>query len=151
MSRYTYIDDFEAWRKSFYFHIDIRIRFSETDMFGHMNNVSSFIYFEEARISFMEKVGLFSLDGKQSTVPIVADLQCDYQKQVFFGETLRLYVKAAEVGNSSVDIHYLAVNEKEEVCFTGRGKLVNIDPTTGKSVALTEEQKAKLLDQNLVK
>ncbi len=44
MSRYTYIDDFEAWRKSFYFHIDIRIRFSETDMFGHMNNVSSFIY-----------------------------------------------------------------------------------------------------------
>lgn len=151
MSRYTYIDDFDVWRKSFHFHIEVRIRFSETDMFGHMNNVSPFIYYEEARIRFMEAVGLFSLNGERKTVPIVADLQCDYQQQVYFGETVQLYVKAADVGNSSIDIHYMALNERKEVCFTGRGRLVNINPNTGKSVALTEEQKTKLLSESLVK
>src|SRR5699024_12819649 len=74
--KYSYIEDMKEWRSEFQFYIPVKIRFSETDMFGHMNNVSPFIYFEEARIDFMKHVGIFNLSTDPASVPIVADLQC---------------------------------------------------------------------------
>ncbi|HLR53792.1 MAG TPA: thioesterase family protein [Pseudogracilibacillus sp.] len=147
-TKFSYIEDMKVWRQEFQFYIPIKIRFSETDMFGHMNNVSPFIYFEEARIDFMKHVGIFNLSTEPESVPIVADLQCDYQKQVYFDEHLKLYVKVDNVGNSSMDIHYMALNQQEDICFTGRGKIVNINPTTGKPIPLTEEVKEKVLMKN---
>lgn len=147
-AKFSYIEDMTTWRQEFQFYIPIKIRFSETDMFGHMNNVSPFIYFEEARIDFMKHVGIFNLTAEPDSVPIVADLQCDYQKQVYFDEQLKLYVKVDNVGNSSMDIHYMALNHQEDICFTGRGKIVNINPSTGKPMPLTEEIKEKVLMKN---
>src|SRR5699024_1356941 len=82
---------------------------------------------------FMKHVGIFNLSTEPESVPIVADLQCDYQKQVYFDEHLKLYVKVDNVGNSSMDIHYMALNQQEDICFTGRGKIVNINATTVKA------------------
>lgn len=148
MSRYAYIENFETWQDGFSFFININIRFSETDMFGHMNNVSAFVYFEEARIEFLKHVGLFDINKPSNEVPIVADLQCDYQQQVFFGEQIKLYVKANRVGNSSVDLHYMAINQKEQVCFTGRGNMVKINIKTNKAVPFKDEEKRKLKGEN---
>lgn len=144
MSKYAYIEDMATWRDEFSFSIDVHIRFSETDMFGHMNNVSVFTYFEEARIEFMKHIDLFKIKGNHDEVPIVADLQCDYHAQVFFDETIQLYVKAAELGRSSIDLHYMAVKKDGTICFTGRGKLVKVNVSTGKSTPLTETEKSKL-------
>lgn len=146
LKQISYIENMEAWRKGFSFSIPITIRFSETDMLGHMNNVSPFIYFEEARIEFLKSIGLF--DSKQA-VPIVADLQCDYHKQVFFGEKLNLYVKIDHLGNTSLDIHYMALNEKKKIALTGRGRMVMIHPETGKPIPITNEKKQVVLRNQL--
>src|SRR5690625_864530 len=103
MQHIAYIEDFETWKEEFSFSVDIDIRFSETDMFGHVSNVSPFIYFEEALIEFMNSKGLFNKLDNPSSVPVVADLQCDYHKQIFFGETIKLFVKTTSVGKSSMD------------------------------------------------
>ncbi|WP_044340480.1 MULTISPECIES: acyl-CoA thioesterase [Rossellomorea] len=146
MKHFTYIEDIETWQKEFSFSIHINVRFSETDMFGHMNNTIPFTYFEEARIEFFKHKGFMQnwVKPDHETIPVVADLQCDFLKQVFFDEQLKVCVKANSVGNSSVDLHYMGLNEKEEVCFTGRGTMVQISKLTGKGVPWTEEMKAKL-------
>lgn len=145
MKNIAYIEDFEQWKNDFSFSIPIRIRFSETDMFGHVNNVSPFIYFEEARIEFLKSVGLFDDNANSEGIPIVADLQCDYLRQVYFQDSLQIYVKAAHVGNTSFDIHYMGVNQNEEVCLTGRGRIVYINTSTGRPLPLSESIKQKLL------
>ena len=114
-------------------------------MFGHVNNVSPFIYFEEARIEYLKSVGLFDDSTHTEGIPIVADLQCDYLKQLFFQDSLKLYVKAAQIGNTSFDVHYMGVNQHEEVCLTGRGRIVYINPTSGKPLKLSEDLKQKLI------
>ncbi|MCP8617047.1 acyl-CoA thioesterase [Salirhabdus salicampi] len=145
MSQINYIENFEKWEQGFSFYIPINIRFSETDMFGHVNNVSPFIYFEEARIAFFQEVGLFqNLTNSPSTVPVVADLQCDYLRQMHFGETFKLYVKVQHLGNSSIDLHYLCVNGENEPTLTGRGRIVQINKETGRATSFTEKQR-KLL------
>lgn len=65
-------------------------------------------------------------------------------KQVFFGDELSIYVKASNVGNSSVDIHYMAINQRSELCLTGRGTVVQINPKTGRSVPFDDHQRAQL-------
>lgn len=143
----NYIDNFQEWEKAFSFYSEVRVRFSETDMYGHMNNTISFTYFEQARIDYFRHLGILmpSAGDDVQSIPIVADLQCDYVKQVFFDDVLRIYTKIAQVGNSSMDIHYLAKNQKDEICFTGRGTIVQMDPRTGKSVPISEEEKTKLI------
>jgi len=147
-SKITYINNIEEWQSEFKFSIPIKIRFSETDMFGHMNNVSPFIYFEEGRIEFLKYVGVFdNLASRQNDViPIVADLQCDYHKQMYFNDEINLFIKVNEVGNSSFDIHYMVLDKDDEIALTGRGSLVSISPTKGKPVPLSEEMKQKLLE-----
>jgi len=112
-------------------------------MYGHLNNTVPFIYFEHARIEFLKEIRLMNnwLDPKGENFPVVADLQCDFLKQVFFDEKLKIFVKAATVGNSSVDIHYMAKNSKDDIVFTGRGTMVQIGRQTGKGVAWSEEEK----------
>ncbi|WP_052345808.1 thioesterase family protein [Paucisalibacillus sp. EB02] len=144
MRKISYIQDLTTWREEFSFFIPIRIRFSETDMFGHVNNVSPFIYFEEARIEYLKSVGVFGDDANTEGIPIVADLQCDYLRQLFFQDSLRIYVKADQVGNTSFDIHYMGVNQEDEICLTGRGRIVYINSVTGKSLPLGENIKEKL-------
>lgn len=144
----NYIDNFQEWEKGFSFFSEVRVRFSETDMYGHMNNTISFTYFEQARIDYFRHLGILMPPvGEENvkSIPIVADLQCDYVKQVFFDDVLRIYTKIAQVGNSSMDIHYLAKNQKDEICFTGRGTIVQMDPRTGKSVLISEEEKTKFI------
>ncbi|WP_077621318.1 acyl-CoA thioesterase [Sediminibacillus massiliensis] len=145
MKTVSYIEDLEQWKQAFNFSIPIKIRFSETDMFGHVNNVSAFIYFEEARIEFLKSKGLFTLSSSPaSTFPIVADLQCDYHKQIYLHDQLDLYVKADYIGNTSFDIHYMGVEKERGVLLTGRGRMVQVDTKTGKKVPLSKEMKEKL-------
>jgi acyl-CoA thioester hydrolase len=148
MKNISYIENFDEWRKGFSFYHPITVRFSETDMFGHLNNTVPFTYFEEARIEFLKQKAFMQDWIKETThaIPVVADLQCDYIKQVFFGETLNIFVKANKVGTSSVDIHYMAVNEQNEICFVGRGAMVQISTETGKGIPWTEEEKLKLVN-----
>ncbi|MFZ3576373.1 acyl-CoA thioesterase [Virgibacillus sp. DJP39] len=143
MKSIAYIEDIEKWRESFSFSVPIKIRFSETDMFGHVNNVSPFIYFEEARIEFLKSIGLFEMNS-DNAVPVAADLQCDYLHQLFFNDKLDVYVKVNTVGNTSMDVHYMGINQDNRICVTGRGRLVYINPKTGKPVPLDDHVKQNL-------
>ena len=138
----NYIEDPQTWANEFSFSVPVQVRFSETDMFGHVNNTVVFTYLEYARIEYLNTIGLMNKEGN---IPVVADIQCDYVRQMYFGETITIYVKIAHVGNSSVDIHYLGKNEKDDIVFTARGTIVQINVKTGKGVPFIEEEKQLLL------
>lgn len=144
--RATYIHDAKEWMAGFNFSTKVQVRFSETDMYGHVNNTKVFAYFEFARIEYFKAIGFdFSSRNGEKNMLVVADIQCDYLNQVFFDEILTIFVKTASIGTSSMDLHYLVKNEKDEVCYTGRGTLVLLNYDTGKGVPLLEEQKKLLL------
>jgi acyl-CoA thioester hydrolase len=152
VSRISYIEDFSDWQNEFAFFHPIKVRFSETDMFGHVNNTVPFSYFEEARIEFFKSKGFMQdwLKQENDTIPVVADLQCDFLAQVYFGDTLKIFVKAQKVGTSSVDIHYMGQRENGSVCFVGRGTMVQMSKTTGKGSPWTEEMKRLLIENKKI-
>ncbi|GIN22146.1 acyl-CoA thioesterase [Siminovitchia fordii] len=149
MSRISYIENLEEWKSEFSYYQEVKVRFSETDMFGHLNNTVPLVYFEQARIGFFKKTGLMQkwLDSSQETIPVVADLQCDFLSQVYFDELLKIYVKVNKMGTSSIDLHYMGVREDESLCFTGRGMIVQVSKSSGKSVPWSDEFKERLLSK----
>ncbi|ABS23435.1 acyl-CoA thioesterase [Bacillus cytotoxicus] len=149
MKQISYIEDFEKWECGFSFYIPVKVRFGETDMFGHMNNSVAFTYFEEARIEFFKELGFMQewTHKSSETMIVVADLQCNFLKQIFFDEHLKVYVKAGAVGNSSLDLHYMVKNESGEICLVGRGAMVQVSKKTGKGESWFKEWKQKLLQK----
>ncbi|WP_414703645.1 acyl-CoA thioesterase [Pseudalkalibacillus sp. SCS-8] len=141
MKNIEYIQDWTSWSKEFHFHTTTRVRFSEVDPFNHLNNTVPFIYFEDVRIQLFKELGFMQQWGRpdSGTIPVVADLQCNYLKQVFFDEELKLFAKIAHIGTTSIDLHYKAENENGEPVFVGRGRIVHIDKAQGAPVKWTEE------------
>ncbi|KPB05488.1 acyl-CoA thioesterase [Bacillus sp. CHD6a] len=153
MKKPAYIEDLQQWMNEFSFSHGVKVRFSETDMFGHLNNTVPFVYFEEARIEFFKSLG-FMQDWTQqgsNTIPVVADLQCDFLQQVYFGEELEVSVKAQQVGTSSVDLHYLGKKGNGDPCFVGRGRMVQLNKHTGKGEAWSDEQRNLFLSRETLK
>ncbi|MBE4908193.1 acyl-CoA thioesterase [Bacillus luteolus] len=136
MKNIPYINDLSSWKESFEFSHKIKVRFSETDMFGHLNNTIPFIYFEEARIEFFKALGFMQEWTKPASevIPVVADLQCDFVKQVYFDQVIDIYVKVHKIGNSSIDLHYMGGDEHKNAFFTGRGTIVQMSKKKAKGV-----------------
>ncbi|MFC0557858.1 acyl-CoA thioesterase [Halalkalibacter alkalisediminis] len=139
----SYIESVEEWLAEFQFSVPVKVRFSETDAFGHLNNTKAFVYFEEARIEFFKHLGLMQkwTSREHETMVVVADLHGDFIQQIKFDERLTISVKVHQIGRSSIDLHYVAHNEKSEVCLLGRGTIVQISKETGRSVEWDEDMR----------
>jgi acyl-CoA thioester hydrolase len=146
LARQDYISNMDEWQKGFSFYHELQVRFGEIDGFGHVNNTNIFTYMEESRIAMFKELGLMTDWGTPDSeeIPVVADLQCDYLAQIMYDEKLKVYVKINEVGSSSIDIHYLGINEKKIPVFTGRGAIVQISRQNGRPVKWNEELKNQL-------
>ncbi|WLR50139.1 thioesterase family protein [Bacillus tianshenii] len=146
MGKISYIDDFKTWSEGFQYYSPTQVRFSETDLFGHLNNTVAFVYFEQARVSFFKDLGFMDEWMKENSESLIvtADLQCDFLKQIYVYNDLKIYVKVHQLGNTSLDLHYKAEDENGEACLAGRGRIVHISKAEGKPLAWTDSMKAKL-------
>ncbi|MCD8510308.1 MAG: acyl-CoA thioesterase [Bacillus sp. (in: Bacteria)] len=141
MAKPIYIENLVEWRESFKYSYPVTVRFSETDAFGHMNNCISFVYFEEARINFFQRKLVWQKSGflrRERRFPLLPIYNVIIGNKYFFDDSLQVYVKADTIGKTSVDLHYMILNEKGDICMTGRGRMVQISKATGKPVPWSE-------------
>ena len=76
--------------------LPVQMRFRDTDMFGHVNNVVFGTWIEIARIAFMR--GLEPPSGDL----ILARLEMDFVRQVTFGQRIEVQTRVAGTGRTSV-------------------------------------------------
>lgn len=143
----TYIEDVTTWLADFHYFEDIKVRFCETDLYGHMNNTVPFIYFEQVRASFMEQHELLGVEIEPGVLAlaVIANQHCDYVQQAFYNDTLKVGIKIARIGRASIDMHYVALKD-QEIIFTGTSTLVQMNKDTGKSIPWTEVQLASVTE-----
>lgn len=138
----SYINDLDQWLEQMKHgtRLDVAVRFAETDAYGHMNNRVPFVYFEDVRTLMLEETGYSLADDG---IVVVADAQCNYIRQVYPRARLAVYAYPVQVGTASCDVHYAAFSENEELMFTGRTSMVQID-RSGNAFAWNEAYKNSL-------
>lgn len=123
---------------------DIKVRFYETDALGHVNNTVIPAWFETGRLPVFE---LFTEQGDPYEISlIVANLNVDFLRPVYFGHMVTLKTYIARIGSSSFDIGS-EVWQQGELCAKGTSVLVNFDYKNQRSVAIAEGIRHKLEQQ----
>lgn len=128
--------------------IEVTVRFGETDALGHINNTSYFIYLEEARIRFIESLGL-GMDTRSWNF-ILASTKCDFVSQGYFNQQLYIKTYVSRIGTKSFQLEHEIVSAKTgDIIAKGNAIMVyfNFDQQASEPlpVWLTEKLKKSLV------
>ena len=122
----------------------IEVRFRDLDAFGHVNNAVFFTYVETARVRYIEEIGIrLPQTGWQDISFILAHINCDFRRPIFYGQQVEVGSRTIELGRSSFKLQH-RVEADGELAAEGYGVLVYYDYSAGCSVPLPEELRAKI-------
>lgn len=105
--------------------IEVYVRFCETDLAGHVNNTSYFLYLEEARTKFFRVLGI-DRDHRDSALDfILASTKCDYLAQSYAAQTLKVFTNVSRIGTKSFTLHHL-ITEADSGIEIAKGTAVTV-------------------------
>ncbi len=123
----------------FPFTVPVMVRFLETDSNGHVNDVSYFHYFSDARNQYFERLAKYG-DRQASRNPYnfhTAHLDCNYMAQIEYGAALDSKARVARLGRTSAELEFALVRRRDKaLCATGRGVIVGWDEAAGTTAPL---------------
>ncbi|WP_313516676.1 thioesterase family protein [Pseudomonas sp.] len=116
----------------------VTTRWHDNDLYGHVNNVIYYSYFDSAVNSFLiERGGLDIHDGQ--VVGFVVSSSCDYFASIAFPERIEVGLRVARLGNSSVQYELAIFKASEdEACAAGRFVHVFVDRQSNRPVAIPD-------------
>jgi acyl-CoA thioester hydrolase len=121
------------------------VRFSDVDVYGHVNNVKYFEYYQEARIAFVLSVGGGLFDADSSMRQVVARIDVDYKlPMVFRPEPYTVETWVSRIGTSSYGLSCRILDESGTVYSTAEVAMVTFDTTTQRARPLTDDERARL-------
>ena len=113
---------------------DLHVRFSDVDVYGHVNNVTYLEYFQEARIAFMSRITRDVESAKDINV-VVARSQVEYVRPVTHrSEPYRVETWISRLGQRSMVVDSALV-DGDEVLSRSRVVMVFFDRRTQRSAA----------------
>ncbi|MFS2122711.1 acyl-CoA thioesterase [Pseudomonas sp. Pseusp97] len=122
----------------------IDTRWHDNDIYGHVNNVVYYGYFDSTVNRYLIERGGLDIHAGE-VVGFVVHSACDYHAPVAFPDHLEVGLRVARLGNSSV--HYqLAVFVRGEdlACASGNFVHVFVNRATNRPVSIPDSLRAAL-------
>jgi acyl-CoA thioester hydrolase len=127
-------------------HFPVHVRFSDVDVYGHVNNVKYFEYFQEARLLYLTSRlwGEVPRDVPQASI-VVAQTDVDYKQPILFRpEPYDCWSQIERVGTRSLTLES-EIRDGETLLARARVTIVFVDAQSGRSVEPPEAYRAPLL------
>jgi len=123
--------------RSAYAHFTtIATRWNDNDVYGHVNNVVYFEFFDTAINQFLIENGALDLQ-RPDVVGLAVDNRCTYFSSIRFPDAVQVGIAVTRLGNSSVEYEVgIFKNEDPLCCALGRFVHVYVDRGTGRSTAI---------------
>ncbi|AZC15732.1 MULTISPECIES: acyl-CoA thioesterase [Pseudomonas] len=132
-------------QRSDYRHFQpITTRWHDNDVYGHVNNVTYYSFFDTAVNTYLiEQGGLDIHDGE--VVGFVVSSACDYFASVAYPERIEVGLRVGKLGNSSVQYELAVFKLGEgEPCAAGRFVHVFVDRASNLPVPIPAVLRAAL-------
>lgn len=125
-------------------HYPVHVRFSDVDVYGHVNNVKYFEYFQEARILYTARLWRDAPGERVATV--VAQTDVDYKIPILFRpEPYDGWTWLSHVGRRSMVVES-EICDGDTVLSRARVAMVFFDQETQRAVEPPEEYRRPLLE-----
>ncbi|HET7196002.1 MAG TPA: thioesterase family protein [Nocardioides sp.] len=126
-------------------HYPVHVRFSDVDVYGHVNNVKYFEYFMEARILMTARLWKGMPEGTPEPAMVVAQTDVDYKVPILFRpEPYDAWSWISRVGERSMTIES-EICDADTVLSRARVAMVFFDPTTGRATPPPDVYRERLL------
>jgi acyl-CoA thioester hydrolase len=106
-----------------HFHT-IATRWMDNDVYGHVNNVVYYSYFDTAVNEFLIQRGVLDIHNGE-VVGFVVDSGCSYFSPLAFPDTVQVGIRVAKLGNSSVR-YQIGIYRNDEPAPAAVGHFVHV-------------------------
>jgi len=104
--------------------IRIPTRWLDNDIYGHVNNVQYYSYFDTAVNQFLIECGVLDIHNGE-VVGFVVDSGCSYFRPIAFPDTVHVGIRVAKLGNSSVR-YEIGIYRNDDALPAAAGHFVHV-------------------------
>lgn len=128
----------EARRADFPHLSTIATRWMDNDVYGHVNNVHYYSYFDTSVNRFLVERGVLDIHGGD-IVGYVVETGCSYFRSIAFPDVVHVGLRVTRIGGSSVRYEVgIFRNDDDEIAAAGYFVHVYVDRRTGKSTPIPD-------------
>ena len=132
-------------RSDFEHFLSIPTRWMDNDVYGHVNNVTYYSYFDTVVNAHLLASGVLDIQTSPA-IGLVVETQCRYYKELAFPETVAAGMRVAKLGRSSVIYEIGLFREGDsESAASGRFVHVYVDRETRTPVPIPDATRAALI------
>ncbi len=121
------------------YHLDIRVRYAETDQMGVVYHGNYAQYFEIARTEWLRSLGVaYKYMEKNGIILPVVSLNCNFKKPAFYDDVLTVKTTVKKLPVVKIEFDYEITNQHNELLSTASTALAFISRNSGKPVHCPE-------------
>lgn len=121
----------------------VHVRWSDQDVFGHVNNARLLTLLEDARIRFLTQVAAGEGYPEFGAPKLVASQSINYRRPVHFGPELLVDISVARIGSKSYTLGYVG-RQDDAVVLDALTVMVPLTEAGGSARELTDGEKSYL-------
>ncbi|MDX5348904.1 MAG: thioesterase family protein [Hymenobacteraceae bacterium] len=121
--------------------LNLRIDWSELDLFGHVNNVSFIKYVQSSRVNYWEKIGLSQLFDETKVGAILASTACQFRLPLFYPGEITVQVRCEFIKTTSFGLQHQILNQDGEIAAEAHDVMVMYDFNKHQKVPFPEHLK----------
>ena len=123
---------------------DITTRWMDNDVYGHINNVTYYSFFDTVVANWLIESGVLDI-ATSPVVGLVVDTQCSYFASIAFPDRVRAGLRVAHVGTSSVR-YEIGIFRNDDQAAAAQGHFVHVyvERASNKPMPLGDKHKKAL-------
>ncbi|EIJ44102.1 putative thioesterase [Beggiatoa alba B18LD] len=123
--------------KKLLYRYSFPIRWSDMDALGHVNNSRYFTFMEQARIEWLDSLGM-KLEGEEG--PVLVKAECNYLLPIVYPATITVDTYVGKTGRSSVPFIHEIYDSQQPTKIYAQGHVVMVwvNYHMGKSLPLPD-------------
>lgn len=111
-------------REAYAHFMPLATRWMDNDVYGHVNNVQYYSYFDTAVNHYLIQSGWLDIQGGE-VVGLVVETRCSYAASVAFPDELDVGLRVEKIGNSSVR-YGIAIFRRGEDLAAAEGHFIHV-------------------------
>ena len=127
-----------------FIEFEIKMDWSDMDLFGHINNVTYFKYVQSARVNYLNHAGINTADPEDKLSFAVAATSCVFKKPLFYPGKILVKTKTDWLKNSSFQLTHLIFNENAEIAAEITDVIVLFDYSTQTKINISDIIREKM-------
>ncbi len=129
----------------YHYFIPITTRWTDNDVYGHVNNVTYYSYFDSVANHFLIHEGGLDIEHGE-VIGLVVESHCNYHAPVAYPQRLRAGLRVDKLGNRSVTYGLAVFLEDEpEAVAHGYNVHVFVDRASREAVPIPEALRTALI------